>query len=127
MDKVYVDSFYMNVWEEDLESNGEKALFEPGFNPNHAIYLGNSLRINTREKQKEAVEKKIFSSEHMQFQVDEFTCEEHEYGWEYKGFFVMDEGFKVKEDRENYTHMIKFYVEIKFYEERNALDYLKRM
>lgn len=119
---VSPDSFYMSVWEEDLTKDGKRAEFEPDYTGGDLIYLGNERTIYSKETLKKAVEEFIFGKDSFQFDLEEFTCHTHEFGWTYVGLFIMDDGSKIKQDSKAYTHVIRYHVEIKFFKECNALD-----
>lgn len=120
MNSVYTGHYYMRVWEKDMERNKGKALFAPTFSSNNLIKLGEWLYIDTKEELKKRVDDYLFPH-YSQFKKSEFNCREGEYGWSYEGLFIMEDGCKIKQDSNEYTHIIDYEVEVYYIEEQNGM------
>ena len=117
MEKVYPDNFYITIYEDLKQKNGESSLYSiMMFNPS-TRRLMDGYRSTTKSEIKQKLDKQMSDI----INLDEFEVTENEYGWIYERYVKwLEEDFYeykgVSKDDEYDDHEM-FTVEISFYEE----------
>lgn len=126
MSQVHANSFYMTITESDLTKASEIADFETDYDSSESIYLSDQFDITSRTQLKEKVEDRLFDEYTSQWNRSDFACKKTTYGWSYEGHFIMNDGSMIEQNDKDFTHIIKFDVEVTYYTEVNAFDYLTK-